>query len=411
MHVRVRPLAFLAAALLPLSLAMPGRADATVDVCGPSAGQTLCLKVPDGPLSGEAIISATKSATTAATVEFFLDGQYLNFEYQKPYSFVWPTDRELDGVHTLSARIHQGSTYGEYVSTEVVLANGNLTGVPTNPSDYQSLFQPRQGNLIAALGNGGAEKPAEKQLIDYIRSQNLAAFLYLGEVHEFGTWATTRDHYGLADFDDPSGQGTLYGRMASYTLATPGNHQRDYMGVYNDYWHHRPLWSTEVVNGVRIYDLTSECKANGGCWPNGAQGKWLSAQLAANTEPCIISMWHRPVVSVDKKRSGGTSMLPTWEMLANGGGDLVLNADTRDMEEVLPMNADLQTGQPDSHMVELISGAAAARWVASATSDARVAWRLYKVPGAVFVRAEDGRLAWDFRSSTGQVLRSGSVSC
>lgn len=392
-------------------------AEAT-STCAPSAGATLCLAAPDGPLTGEVTVSVTWAGTGSYTVEFTLDGAYLNYEYQKPYSFTWPTNKELDGTHSLAARVHKGATYGAWVTVSVDLLNGNLTSVPRSPADYEALFAPQPGGVIAAVGNGGAEKPAEIKLLDYIRSTNPAVFGYLGEVHEFGTWATRRDHYGLASFDDLTGQGTLWGQMAGYTLATPGNHERYYIAEYEDYWHHRPLWSTEVIDGIRVYDLTSECNHNGGgCGPTGAQARWLSTQLASNTEPCVLSMWHRPVVSMDTKRSGPT-MNTAWSMLANNGGDLVLNADTRDMEEVAPMNASLQADQPDSHMVELISGAAAARWVTSVTStttNPRVLWRLYQTPGAVFVqRTNDGtgdRLSWQFRSSTGEVLRSGSLGC
>jgi hypothetical protein len=347
-------------------------------------------------------------------VEFTLDGAYLNDEYVNPYSFIWPTNEYLDGVHTLAARLHKGTTYGDWVTTTVTLSNGNVDSVPRNPADYESLFRPRSSGWIAAVGNAGAKKPDEEGLLDYIESTRPAAFLYLGEVHEFGSATTRRDHYGLASFDDPSGQGTLWGRMARYTLATPGNHERDYIPQFQDYWHQRPLWSTEVVDGIRIYDLTSECKANGGCAEKGLQYTWLEDQLATNTEPCVLAMWHRPVVSMDVKRSGGNSMLPTWSTLAAHGGDLVLNADTRDMEEVRPMSSSLAVGQPDSHMVELVSGAAAARWVTSVTSgtsEPRVAWRLYQVPGAVFVHRVGDTLGWEFRSSTGDVLRSGSIGC
>lgn len=409
----VRRLACPVVLLLAMTVIGPlPRADAAVS-CGTSAGGTLCLTVPDGTVAGDQVISATWSGPGSPTVEFYLDGDYLNFEYQKPYSFVWPTAKEIDGRHTITARVHPaGSTYGQYVSAKVTLRNGNATAadIPRSPANYQQLWKPRQGNLLAGVGNLGAEKPQELQLLEYIRSTNPAAFLYLGEVHEFGTWATTRDHYGLASFDDPSGVGTLWGTMAGYTLATPGNHQRGYYDVFSDYWHQRPFWSTAVVNGIRIYDLTSECAHLGGCGPNGTQGRWLANQLATHTEPCVLGMWHRPLVSMDKKRSG-TTMLPTWTMLANGGGDLVVNADTRDMEEVKPMNGALETGKRDSHMVELVSGAGAARWVTSNTSDPRVAWRLYKTPGAVWIGTSGDTLTWQFRSSAGDVLRRGSVSC
>ena len=75
------------------------------------------------------------------------------------------------------------------------------------------------------------------------------------------------------------------------------------------------------------------------------------------------------------------------------------------------MNARLQTGQRNSHLVELVSGAAAARWVRDGSSDPRVAWSRYEVPGAVFIEAVKGSLVWRFRNSAGSLLRRGSVTC
>jgi hypothetical protein len=395
--------------LFVVSAQLPGHAERSQ--CGMSAGAELCLVVPDGTLSGESVIAATWAGRGSATVEFTLDGEYLNFEYLSPYSFVWPTDKELDGGYSLAARVHKGGEYGDYVSLDVELVNGNATSIPRNPPDYRTLFTPRRNAAsIAAVGNGGAGKAAELRLLNYIFGTRPAAFLYLGEVHEFGSWATRRDHYGLASFDAPSGRGTWWGRLARYTLATAGNHERDYITEFRDYWHQRPMWSTVVVNGIRIYDLTSECLVAGGCGPTNRQAQWLAGQLAKNTERCVLVFWHRPVVSMDKKRSGDR-MLPAWQLLARNGGDLVLNADTRDMEELRPMNARLQTGKRNSHMVELVSGAAGARWVRDGSSDPRVAWSRYEVPGAVFIQRVHGELVWRFRNSGGTLLRRGSVSC
>ncbi len=394
---------------LVLAVSTSGAADPAT--CGPSAGSQLCLTAPADALSGEVTIAATWDGSGSATLEFTLDGHYLNFEYRDPYSFVWPTHKELDGVYTLAVRVHKGSTYGAYVSTQVTLDNGNLTSVPRSARDYAELFSPQPDRrTIAAVGNAGAEKPDEKQLLEYIVGIRPAAFLYLGEVHEFGSWATRRDHYGLASFDDAQNRGTLWGQMARYTMATSGNHERGYFTEFRDYWHQRPMWSSEVVTGVRIYNLISDCHLHGGCRADDPQGRWLSRQLATNTERCVLSFWHRPLVSMDAKRSGDR-MLRTWAMLARNGGDLVLNADTREMEELRPMNASLETRKADSHMVELVSGAAAARWVRSNTSDSRVAWSRYQVPGAVFVKRERNTLTWQFRDFTGVVIRTGSVSC
>ena len=299
--------------LLVVSAQHSGRGETSV--CGDSAGAQLCLVVPDGPLAGDQRVEATWAGRGSYTLEFTLDGEYLNFEYLSPYSFVWPTHKEFDGIHSLAVRVHRGSGYGEYVSIDVDLDNGNVTSIPRNPPDYRTLFRPQQNaRSIAAVGNGGGGKPAELRLLNYIIGTRPAAFLYLGELHEFGSWATRRDHYGLASFDDPNGRGSWWGRMARYTLPTAGNHERQYLTEFRDYWHQRPLWSTAVVNGIRIYDLTSECHVSGGCGPNNPQARWLAAQLASNTRECVLAFWHRPVVSMDKKRSGDR-MLPAWQLL------------------------------------------------------------------------------------------------
>ena len=52
---------------------------------------------PAGTLSGTVVLSATRSTGTSGTVEFYLDGAYLNFEYRPPYEFLWPTAKDLDG--------------------------------------------------------------------------------------------------------------------------------------------------------------------------------------------------------------------------------------------------------------------------------------------------------------------------
>src|SRR5215218_5643503 len=159
-----------ASALAVACACLPTARASAADSCGQSAGFKLCLTTPAGSLAGDQTISATWLGSGSPTIEFTLNGNYLNFEYQKPFSFTWPTAKERDGTYTLAARVHIGTTYGTYVSTSVTLRNGNTSGVPTSASNYESLFSPQAGGTIAAVGNGGAEKPAEKTLLNYIAS-------------------------------------------------------------------------------------------------------------------------------------------------------------------------------------------------------------------------------------------------
>jgi hypothetical protein len=397
----------------------PPPAQAAATQCGPSAGFTLCLTVPDGALTGEALVEASVMGSGSfGRVEFTLDGAYLNYEFGRPFEFIWPTQRYANGQTLLTARIRKGNTLGNAVSIQVTLSNNPDRVV--NPNDWDEVFQPRSFTgdpLVAAVGNAGGDKPAEMNLLGSILDQNPHLFLYLGEVHEFGSWATRRDHYGLASFDDPQGRGTKWGQMARYTVPTQGNHESGsvYTPIYRDYWHQRPHWSTFVLDGVRFYNLNSECSTVGGCGTTSAQYRWLRDRLEENTQRCVVGFWQKPVVSEDSFRHG-PKMEPIWALLANHGGDLVINGHTREMEESAPMNANLQRGQPNSHMVELISGAGAVRWPKKFQADQRIVWATYRVPGAVYLTLDTDNpsgpaIRWVFRNSSGSPLRSGSVSC
>ena len=311
--------------------------------CGSSAGTRLCLTVPGGALSGGNLVRATIGGGSAGRVEFTWRGDYLNYEYLAPFEFTWPTRKYVDARGILAARVRRGGTLGAPVRFQVTLRNGNRT-MPKNPSDWRSLFRPRPrpgDELVAAVGNAGADKPDELRLIPMIKARRPSIFLYLGEVHEFGSYATRRDHYGLASFDDPRRRGTKWGSMAHFTAPTQGNHEsgKVYTPIYRDYWHQRPHSSSFRYAGVRFYNLNSECSTIGGCGTGSAQYKWLRRRVALDTERCVVSFWQKPVVSEDSKRSG-PKMIPTWSLLARNGGDLVINAHTRHAAQVILSGSD-----------------------------------------------------------------------
>jgi hypothetical protein len=89
------------------------------------------------------------------------------------------------------------------------------------------------------------------------------------------------------------------------------------------------------------------------------------------------------------------------------------------MAEYQPLDADLQPGTAGAHMVEIIAGAGG--HVLSKTKvDPRTAWPAVgsKTGGAVYVThvgaANGGQatgLSWEFRDSSGTVLRTGSTTC
>ena len=103
--------------------------------------------------------------------------------------------------------------------------------------------------------------------------------------------------------------------------------------------------------------------------------------------------------------------------------DLILNGHTHDMEIYAPMNANRQAGQPDSHMVQIISGAGGHNLTSEIANDPRNVWQVTKEPGALFLTLINGgagnatSIDWEFRDVDGNTVfdggtpGTGSVDC
>jgi hypothetical protein len=209
--------------------------------------------------------------------------------------------------------------------------------------------------------------------------------------------------------------------MASWTRSTLGNHEGQHLSAWRDYWHQPPNYDSFVYGGVRFLNLNSECGiVPGGCGAGSPQYTFVQQALAASPQACVVAMWHRPVLSLNEDSA---PMRAIWRLLADSGGDLVLNGHIHAMEQYAPLNGSLETGRPDSHMVELISGSGGHKAATGADSDVRAVWQSNPVPGAVYVTAVGGAtgqptaLDWEFRDVAGATIvnargtGAGRVSC
>lgn len=407
------------AVLATALVAAPSRA---VDpACGTSAGYAICLDVPSGPLAGEVAVSVrTNGGGLPSRMEFLWTPpggapERLFLDLKKPFGFVWPTTKYLDGEGSLSARAVVSGTAGTPVSVPAQLANGNLTGIRWNPSDHGSRFSPvppgGSDPLTAAVGDGAAGTPATEKVADAIRGRSPNLFLYLGDVYETGTFGELRTNYGLPRPDDPAGVGTSWARMSTITAPTLGNHEDRV--VLRDYWHGWPDYTSFDFGGVHYVDLNTQCKQVP-CKAGGAQHAWLKSDLAGSTLRCVVGFWHIPPVGGGKEDARQAAL---WRALVGGGADLVITAHRHAMEEFAPLNAAFQAGAPDSHTVLLVSGAGGYAMKSGLTADPRRVWKAEKVAGAVWVRSVDGAsgvatsLSWRFEKTDGTLLRAGSVGC
>jgi len=413
---------------------VPGALADPLTNCASSGGHTLCLTAPSNVLTGEQQITVTNAPNAGKVIFTWLPSNkrvatYLQTSFvsnpTKPqnYSFFWPTQKYPDATGTLQAQF--GSTANEIVPLgPLTLSNGNAAGTYqrnerhdwTPPAAWTGITDP----TIAAVGDGASNEKASNAIADAIVRANPAMFFYLGDVYEEGTFTEWRNHFGLSAVDDPNQVGTMWGRLAAKGAATFGNHEAHSQQPFLDYWHlpeGQFFWSFQYAS-VQFFNLWS---ANGKFDVGTTQYNMVQntlQSLAPNT--CVVALWHRPVTVGGTVR---TSLLPMWQLLANNGGDLVLNGDAHYMAEFKPMDANLDATTPEAHMVQLISGAGGHALAATKVDPDRMSWPTSALKRSGWVSLTlDGvvsggtatSISYEYRDATGAVVdpaSHGTVTC
>jgi len=190
--------------------------------------------------------------------------------------------------------------------------------------------------------NGGAGTSNAchmRQTSDLILALHPDAVLVLGDLqYENGTAAKLAQSY------DPT-----WGRLKAISYPTAGGGHDQYgFGDYHTYWGERaapdgrPYYSFDL--GVwHFISLSSNCDRVGGCEAGSAQEQWLRADLSAHPTACTLAFWHEPRFSSGQHGSPA-SMQPIWQVLYDGGADIVLNGHDHDYERFAPQDP---TGKSD----------------------------------------------------------------
>lgn len=180
----------------------------------------------------------------------------------------------------------------------------------------------------------------------------------------------------LGDLDYPAGTREAFtqcytpswGRFRSRTRPVVGSHEYDASPdatAYFDYfngagvgngkagprgkgyysWNPNAYWHVIVLNSNSVYVPTRS---------RSAQDNWLAADLAANTRPCILAVWHHPRFYSQAQGPlaappGYTNSL--WQRLYAARADLILNASMHFYERFAPQRPD---GTPDRNGIRQI---------------------------------------------------------
>jgi hypothetical protein len=371
-------------------------------------------------LSGPALIQATNKPNVGSVTFFWtptgghrlaLIKDFAPSPETQDYSFTWPTEKYADGLGLLQARY--GPKTNSVVSIGVTLANG---GFKADPSDWRNYLpaaswtEPSDA-VVAAVGDGASDEARSDAVAAHVAASNPDLFLYLGDVYESGTYTEMLNHYGVSSLD--GAPGTLWGRMAAFTQPTMGDHEAANVVAWRDYWHYRPLWTSFRFGNVLFFDLNSTRPMIVG----SPQYQYVQGVLSRpGTPPCIVAFWHSPALA---DKSTGPSK-PIWALLADHGGDLVLNGDFHSMAQYNPLNDELElpsSGQ--AVMTELINGAGGGKGLSGGFSgDARLDWSLGDTTGELYLTLEgsaDGgtpdALSWTFQDVAGNILHAGGAGC
>ena len=222
------------------------------------------------------------------------------------------------------------------------------------------------------------------------------------------------DHGTSAEFT--SCYAPTWGRHLTRTRPTPGNHDyvTPYASAYFAYFGDR---AGDPTQGYYSYDLgewhiialNTNCGEISGCGEGSTQLAWLRADLAAHPAPCTLAYGHHPRFS-----SGGhddANLTSMWEVLHDGGVDVVLSGHDHTYERFAPQDA---AGALDtvSGIRQFVVGTGGARHYAFDTLRPNSEVRNSDTFGVLMLTLQPARYEWTFVPTAGADFADhGSTTC
>lgn len=274
--------------------------------------------------------------------------------------------------------------------------------------------------IVAAGDIAKCEKTTDEQtarVVDsLVRQYPKAAVVPLGDlVYPAGTAQLFEDCY------TPS-----WGRFLSRTHPVVGSHEydaQDTANAYFDYfngpgeelgkagprgkgyysWNPNAYWHVIVLNSNSNYVSTRA---------GSPQDRWLAADLAANTRPCILAVWHHPrfysqATGPLKPLPGYTT--PLWQRLYDARADLILNASMHFYERFARQRPD---GTRDSRGIRQITvgtGGASGASFGAIRPNSEVRGNTL---GVLTVRLRAGSYSWSYASVPTKPFKDeGTTAC
>jgi hypothetical protein len=398
-------------------LAGVDRAHAVVQTCGTSTATagftvTLCITNPasgdtlTGTVPVTATVTTTGSAPAVNGIVYTLDGNYLLTDPQAPYSFSLHTYLYAGGDHTLTGKV---AFSGGYTSSGVDVPVAVLPSLPPTPPPA---FAPRTGTppaagqdpVVVAVGDGATGLDAEKRVTDLIASWSPNLLLSLGDVYSQGSREEQLNWYGE--------NGAFYQRFYDITNPSIGNHEYTLdpsAQAFFDYWGTPPHYYSYDAYGWHFINLDNALPS--ATTTTSPQYQWLVGDLAANTRPCTMVAFHRPVFSLDSD-GGASDFQPYWKLLAQNHVPVVVNGHAHNYERWVPLAGD---GSPSpAGVTEFVAGTGG-QWISAfSRTDSRMAKGLDTTGtawGALRFDLHPNGASYRFVSMDGVTRDFGTLAC
>ncbi|RJQ85471.1 Ig-like domain-containing protein [Amycolatopsis panacis] len=374
---------------------------------------SLCVTAPatGATVTGATTVRATVSVSGAAPavngVTYTLDGAYLLFDAESPYTFTLHTYLFTPGRHTLSAST---AFSGGYDSPPLSMPlNFAASAAPPPPPAFAPATGTAPGPgmplVVAAGGDGASGMAREHKVADLIAGWSPNLFLYLGDVYENASKEELLNWYGE--------NGSFFSRFRSITDPAVGNHEYTLSPTaqpYVDYWGGVPHYYSFDAGGWHFVSLDDTAEYGQGA-VTSPQYRWLADDLARNTAPCTLVFFHRPVFSVDADPEA-TEYRAYWQLLSTHRVTLTLTGHAHNYQRWQPLDGrgDVNAGG----VIEIVAGTTG-QWLSPfARTDPRLAAGFDSTttgPGALQLRLSGGGATFSFQNVSRQVLDQSEVTC
>lgn len=312
---------------------------------------------------------------------------------------------QAGGAVESSSAAAQRSASNPPPATSTAAANATPSGSGSPPASGSPSASPAADAVLVGAGDiatcGSDNDSATAKLVESIDG---AVFTAGDNAYENGSASDFRDCY------DPT-----WGRFKDRTRPAPGNHDwgtRDlagYLGYFGDAAApHGTSWYSYDLGAWHIVVLDSDCGNVDGCGADSAEGRWLTADLAASSAKCTLAIWHHPRFSSGFHGNDG-SVDPFWKALYDAGADLIINGHDHDYERFAPQD-------PDGHedrargIREFVVGTGGAEMRDFGTIRANSELRATGTFGVIELDLHPTSYDWQFHPTTGGFTDSGTAA-